>query len=44
MTTVDRQLALALHYLEVGRPGEALRVLDDMPSEMVAQPEYWLIR
>jgi Tfp pilus assembly protein PilF len=44
VTTLDQQLALAAHYLEVGRPGEALRVLGDMPSEMVAQPEYWLIR
>ena len=44
MTTVDRQVSLAVHYLEAGRPRDALRILDDMPSEMVAQPEYWLIR
>ena len=44
MTTVDQQVALALHYLAVGRPREALRVLDDVPSELVTQPEYWLLR
>ena len=44
LTTFDQQLALAAHYLGVGRPGEALRTLDDAPSEALAEPAYWLIR
>ncbi len=44
MVTVDQQLALAAHYLGVGRPAETLRILDDAPSEALAEPAYWLVR
>jgi Flp pilus assembly protein TadD len=44
VTTVHQQLALAGHYLGVGRPDETLRILDDAPSEALAEPAYWLMR
>jgi Tfp pilus assembly protein PilF len=44
VTTLDQQFALAAHYLEVRRPGEALRILDDAPSEALGEGIYWLLR
>jgi tetratricopeptide (TPR) repeat protein len=44
VTTDDQQLALAEHYLGVGRPADALRTLDDALGDGIGQPEYWLIR
>ena len=44
MPDADSTLALAEHYLAVGRPADALRVLDDAGGDAPSNPEYWLVR
>jgi len=44
METTDASLALADHYLELDRFGDALRALDDARGDALHDPRYWWLR
>ena len=44
METTGSSLALAARYLELNRPNDALRALDDAGDEALKEPRYWVLR
>lgn len=44
MDDTRKQIALAEHYVNIGRPAEALRTLEDGAGQVIASPEFWSLR